>query len=262
MKKNEIDYHNKYNKINGLMQFNFLNINEKIKVQIQFLEHCFILKIIKTTIKDIIDRIFNPIKKIGNYYIINYTLIKDIFISESLLKILINNLKTLSIISITLNKLETNGKIFNSKISIEGLKILVYKIKYSIIREMKYLKDLFSTMFDLLEDCLNEKKNSNPIVEDILFQSYITGREFYDKYMNELKKNMKIKETIQKNVLEQIEIFQKEEISQNYSELNDFSLNKINIGMNNSVFLKELKLRKLYNTKLYKVFRNIKNRRS
>ena len=98
---------------------------------------------------------------------------------------------------------------------------------------MKYLKDLISTMIDLLDDCSNEKKSSNPIVEEILFQSYIIGREFYDKYMIELKKNMKIKETIQKNVLEQIEIFQKEEISQNYSDLNDFSLNKINIGSNN-----------------------------
>ncbi len=237
MKKNEIDYHNKYNKINGIMQFNFLNISEKIKVQIQFLEHFFILKIIKTTIKqDIIDKIFNPIKKISNCYIINYTLIKDIFISESILKILINNLKHLSIITITLNKLETNGKIFNSKISIEGLKILVYKVKYSIIREMKYLKDIISTMLDLLEDCSNEKKSSNPIVEDILFQSYIIGREFYDKYMNELIKNIKIKETIQKNVLEQIEVFQKEEISHNYSELNDFSLNKINLGTNNPTY--------------------------
>ena len=237
MNKNEIDYHNKYNKINGIMQFNFLNISEKIKVQIQFLEHSFIIKIIKTTIRqDIIDKIFNPIKKIGNYYIINYTLIKDIFISESILKILINNLKHLSIITITLNKLETNGKIFNSKISIEGLKILVYKVKYSIIREMKYLKDIISTMLDLLEDCSNEKKSSNPIVEDILFQSYIIGREFYDKYMNELIKNIKIKETIQKNVLEQIEVFQKEEISHNYSELNDFSLNKINLGTNNPTY--------------------------
>ena len=154
MKKNEIDYHNKYNKINGIMQFNFLNISEKIKVQIQFLEHSFIIKIIKTTIRqDIIDKIFNPIKKIANCYIINYTLIKDIFISESIIKLFINNLKTLSIISITLSKLETNGKIFNSKISIEGLKILIYKIKYSIIREMKYLKDLISTMIDLLDDC-------------------------------------------------------------------------------------------------------------
>jgi hypothetical protein len=234
MKKNEIDYHNKYNKINGIMQFNFLNISEKIKVQIQFLEHSFIIKIIKTTIKqDIIDKIFNPIKKIANCYIINYTLIKDIFISESIIKLFINNLKTLSIISITLSKLETNGKIFNSKISIEGLKILIYKIKYSIIREMKYLKDLISTMIDLLDDCSNEKKSSNPIVEEILFQSYIIGREFYDKYMIELKKNMKIKETIQKNVLEQIEIFQKEEISPYYSDLNDFSLNNINIESNN-----------------------------
>ena len=234
MKKNEIDYHNKYNKINGIMQFNFLNISEKIKVQIQFLEHSFIIKIIKTTIRqDIIDKIFNPIKKIANCYIINYTLIKDIFISESIIKLFINNLKTLSIISITLSKLETNGKIFNSKISIEGLKILIYKIKYSIIREMKYLKDLISTMIDLLDDCSNEKKSSNPIVEEILFQSYIIGREFYDKYMIELKKNMKIKETIQKNVLEQIEIFQKEEISPYYSDLNDFSLNNINIESNN-----------------------------
>ena len=44
---------------------------------------------------------------------------------------------------------------------------------------------------------------------------------------------MKIKEIIKKNVLEQIEIFQKEEISPYYSDLNDFSLNNINIESNN-----------------------------
>ena len=237
MKNNEIDFKNKYKKIIGIFEFNFLNIPEKSKVQINFFEHFFIIKFLKVTIKlETIDKILHPIKKISNYYIINYTLIKDLFISESNIKLILNNLKDLSIITITLSKLETIGKLFNSKISKEGLKILIYKIKYSIIHEMRYLKELISTMIDLLEECSSNKKSSNPMIEEILFQSYIIGREFYDKYMFQLKKNIKIKETLNKNILDKIEDIKNNEPSHNYSEVNDFSLNNINIDTNNQTF--------------------------
>ena len=38
MKNNEIDFKNKYKKIIGIFEFNFLNIPEKSKVQINFFE--------------------------------------------------------------------------------------------------------------------------------------------------------------------------------------------------------------------------------
>ena len=206
MKKNDLLISEK---IKGIMMISSINIPHKIKVQLEFSEHYLIIKFLdlKNKIKDAVEKIFFPLyKKNSNIYFVNYTLLKMISpVDLSGLKISMINPKTNFTFTLTIKNLETIGMLFNKKLSFEGLNLINRKLMSLINLEIKHLISQFLYLFTLLRDCLDPKKCENPTIEDILFKSYITGKNYYEKYIFELKKNTKIKKETKKLVLEKID---------------------------------------------------------
>ena len=76
MKKNDLFINEK---LKGYMTISSINIPHKIKINLEFTEHYFIIKFLdlKNKIKDAVQQIFFPLyQKYPNIYHINYTLIK------------------------------------------------------------------------------------------------------------------------------------------------------------------------------------------
>ena len=206
MKKNDLFISEK---LKGIMTISSINIPHKIKVQLEFTEHYFIIKFqdIKNKIKDAVEQIFFPLyQKSSCVYFVNYTLVKMISTVElSGLKITMINPKTLFNFILTIKNIEIIGMLFNKKLSFEGLNTINRKLTNLINLEIKHLIGQFLYLFTLLRDCLDPKKCENPTIEDILFKSYITGKAYYEKYINELKRNTKIKLEMKKIVLDKID---------------------------------------------------------
>ena len=206
MKKNDLLINEK---LKGFMTISSIIIPHKIKVQLEFTEHFFILKFLdlKNKIKDIVEQIFFPLyEKYPNIYYINYTLVKLINIIDLTgLKITMINPKTSFTFHLTIKNIEIIGVLFNKKINFEGLNTLNRKLTNLINLEIKYLIGQFLYLFTLLRDCLDPKKNENTTIEEILFKSYIAGKSYYEKYINELKKNSKLRLGIKRIVLDKID---------------------------------------------------------
>ena len=206
MKKNDLLINEK---LKGFMTISSIIIPHKIKVQLEFTEHFFILKFLdlKNKIKDIVEQIFFPLyEKYPNIYYINYTLVKLINIIDLTgLKITMINPKTSFTFHLTIKNIEIIGVLFNKKINFEGLSTLNRKLTNLINLEIKYLIGQFLYLFTLLRDCLDPKKNENTTIEEILFKSYIAGKAYYEKYINELKKNSKLRLGIKRIVLDKID---------------------------------------------------------
>ena len=206
MKKNDLLINEK---LKGFMTISSIIIPHKIKVQLEFTEHFFILKFLdlKNKIKDIVEQIFFPLyEKYPNIYYINYTLVKLINIIDLTgLKITMINPKTSFTFHLTIKNIEIIGVLFNKKINFEGLNTLNRKLTNLINLEIKYLIGQFLYLFTLLRDCLDPKKNENTTIEEILFKSYIAGKAYYEKYINELKKNSKLRLGIKRIVLDKID---------------------------------------------------------
>ena len=206
MKKNDLLISEK---IKGIMTISSINIPHKIKVQLEFTEHYLIIKFLdlKNKIKQAVEKIFFPLyKKSSNIYFLNYTLLKMISpVDLSRLKISMINPKSNFTFTLTIKNLEIIGMLFNKKLSFEGLNLINRKLINLINLEIKHLIGQFLYLFTLLRDCLDPKKCENPTIEDILFKSYITGKNYYEKYIFELKKNTKIKKEMKKLVLEKID---------------------------------------------------------
>ena len=206
MKKNDLLINEK---LKGFMTISSIIIPHKIKVQLEFTEHFFIIKFLdlKNKIKDIVEQIFFPLyEKYPNIYYINYTLVKLINIIDLTgLKITMINPKTSFTFNLTIKNIEIIGVLFNKKINFEGLNTLNRKLTNLINLEIKYLIGQFLYLFTLLRDCLDPKKNENTTIEEILFKSYIAGKSYYEKYINELKKNSKLRLGIKRIVLDKID---------------------------------------------------------
>ena len=206
MKKNDLLINEK---LKGFMTISSIIIPHKIKVQLEFTEHFFIIKFLdlKNKIKDIVEQIFFPLyEKYPNIYYINYTLVKLINIIDLTgLKITMINPKTSFTFNLTIKNIEIIGVLFNKKINFEGLNTLNRKLTNLINLEIKYLIGQFLYLFTLLRDCLDPKKNENTTIEEILFKSYIAGKAYYEKYINELKKNSKLRLGIKRIVLDKID---------------------------------------------------------
>ena len=206
MKKNDLFISEK---LKGIMTISSINIPHKIKVHLEFTEHYFIIKFfeLKNKIKEAVHQIFFPLyEKFPDIYHINYTLVKIINIIElTTLKITMINPKTSFTFNLTIKNIEILGVIFNKKINFEILNSINRKLTNLINLEIKYLIGQFLYLFTLLRDCLDPKKNENTTIEEILFKSYIAGKAYYEKYINELKKNSKLKQGIKKIVLEKID---------------------------------------------------------
>ena len=205
MKKAEIT-----EKLKGDLTISTLNPPHKIKFQVEFTEHSLNLKLLsipkKNKIKDLIAHIFHPIYQEGQTYLINYALIKQISITDlSSLKLLIYNPISSTHFTLTFTSIETTGMIFNKKVSYENLHILTKKATILINNEIKHLIEQFLYLFTLLRDCLDQKKNENSAIEDILLKSYLIGKTYYEKYMSELKKINKLKSSVGKVLNEKIE---------------------------------------------------------
>ena len=206
MKKNDLLINEK---LKGFMTISSIIIPHKIKVQLEFTEHFFILKFLdlKNKIKDIVEQIFFPLfEKYPNIYYVNYTFVKLINIIDLTgLKITMINPKTSFTFHLTIKNIEIIGVLFNKKINFEGLNTLNRKLTNLINLEIKYLIGQFLYLFTLLRDCLDPKKNENTTIEEILFKSYIAGKAYYEKYINELKKNSKLRLGIKRIVLDKID---------------------------------------------------------
>jgi hypothetical protein len=206
MKKNDLFISEK---LKGIMTISSINIPHKIKIQLEFTEHYFVIKFLelKNKIKEAVHQIFFPLyEKFPDIYHINYTLVKIINIIElTTLRITMVNPKTSFTFNLTIKNIEILGVIFNKKINFETLNSINRKLTNLINLEIKYLIGQFLYLFTLLRDCLDPKKNENTTIEEILFKSYIAGKAYYEKYINELKKNSKLKQGIKKIVLEKID---------------------------------------------------------
>ena len=206
MKKNDLLINEK---LKGFMTISSIIIPHKIKVQLEFTEHFFIIKFLdlKNKIKDIVEQIFFPLfEKYPNIYYVNYTFVKLINIIDLTgLKITMINPKTSFTFHLTIKNIEIIGVLFNKKINFEGLNTLNRKLTNLINLEIKYLIGQFLYLFTLLRDCLDPKKNENTTIEEILFKSYIAGKAYYEKYINELKKNSKLRLGIKRIVLDKID---------------------------------------------------------
>ena len=206
MKKNDLFISEK---LKGIMTISSINIPHKIKIQLEFTEHYFVIRFLelKNKIKEAVHQIFFPLyEKFPDIYHINYTLVKIINIIElTTLRITMVNPKTSFTFNLTIKNIEILGVIFNKKINFETLNSINRKLTNLINLEIKYLIGQFLYLFTLLRDCLDPKKNENTTIEEILFKSYIAGKAYYEKYINELKKNSKLKQGIKKIVLEKID---------------------------------------------------------
>ena len=216
MKKNDLFINEK---LKGYMTISSINIPHKIKVHLEFTEHYFIIKFfdLKHKIKDAVKQLFFPLyQKVPNIYHINYTLVKFINIIDfNVLKITIMNPKSAFTFSLIINNIEILGVLFNKKINYEGLNIINRKLTNLINFEIKHLISQFLYLFTLFRDCLDPKKNENSTIEEILFKSYIAGKSYYEKYVNELKKNSRIKQGIKKIVLDKIDRLNKIRMNNN-----------------------------------------------
>ena len=222
MKKNDLFINEK---LKGYMTISSINIPHKIKVHLEFTEHYFIIKFfdLKHKIKDAVKQLFFPLyQKVPNIYHINYTLVKFINIIDfNVLKITIMNPKSAFTFSLIINNIEILGVLFNKKINYEGLNIINRKLTNLINFEIKHLISQFLYLFTLFRDCLDPKKNENSTIEEILFKSYIAGKSYYEKYVNELKKNSRIKQGIKKIVLDKIDRLNKIRMNNNNSDTDE-----------------------------------------
>ena len=219
MKKNDLFINEK---LKGYMTISSINIPHKIKINLEFTEHYFIIKFLdlKNKIKDAVQQIFFPLyQKYPNIYHINYTLIKYTNIMNSNgFKITMINPKSSFTFSLTIHNIEILGVLFNKKINYEGLNIINRKLTNLINFEIKHLISQLLYLFTLFRDCLDPKKNENTTIEEILFKSYIAGKAYYEKYIAELKKNSKIKQGIKKIVLEKLDRLKKIRMNNNNSD--------------------------------------------
>jgi len=228
MKKNEILI---LEKLKCLLKISSLNIPHSIKINLEFYEHYFIIKFLELEkdkkIKMAIEKIFLPLYKSKlneNYYYINYTLIKNSSIVDyNNLKIVMYNCKETGFFTLEFTNIEIIGLIFKKKMNFEILSNLNRKLTNLINLEIKYLIGQFLFLFTLLRDCLDTKKKENNLIEEILFKSYVAGKNYYEKYMNELKKNSKLKNGIKKSVIEKIN---KLNLLQFYRNNNKRNINK------------------------------------
>ena len=219
MKKNDLFINEK---LKGYMTISSINIPHKIKINLEFTEHYFIIKFLdlKNKIKDAVQQIFFPLyQKYPNIYHINYTLIKYTNIMNSNgFKITMINPKSSFTFSLTIHNIEILGVLFNKKMNYEGLNIINRKLTNLINFEIKHLISQLLYLFTLFRDCLDPKKNENTTIEEILFKSYIAGKAYYEKYIAELKKNSKIKQGIKKIVLEKLDRLKKIRMNNNNSD--------------------------------------------
>ena len=229
MKKNEILI---LEKLKCSLQISSLNIPHLIKTNLEFYEHYFIIKFLELEknkkIKMAIEKIFLPLyrsKLNENNFYINYTLIKHSSIVDyNSLKIIMYNCKESGFFTLNFTNIEIIGLIFKKKMNFESLNNLNRKLTNLINLEIKYLIGQFLFLFTLLRDCLDPKKKENNLIEEILFKSYVAGKNYYEKYINELKKNSKLKNGIKKIVIEKIN---KLNLLQYYKNNNKRNINKI-----------------------------------
>ena len=200
-------------KIKADLTISSINITHKIKVTLEFTNHFFIIKFQssfpkQTKIHELVNHILHPILKDEkeNCFYINYALIKNASIFDvTNLKMQIYNPITSSNFTLNFRSIESVGVLFNKRLSFESINQISKKITNLINLEIKYLIEQFLYLFTLLRDCLDPKKSENPSVEEILLKAYLNGKTYYEKYINELKKNSKLKQTVSKDLSDKID---------------------------------------------------------
>ena len=200
-------------KLKSDLMISSINIPHKIKVILEFSEHYFTIKFPvnfekKNKIYELVNHIFHPILKNEkeNIFYINYALVKVANIFEvSTLRMQIYNPISSNNFTLNFKSIESVGVLFNKKKNFENLTTICRKISNLINLEIKYLIEQFLYLFTLLRDCLDPKKSENPIIEEILLKAYLNGKAYYEKYLNELKKNAKLKMIVQKDINDQLD---------------------------------------------------------
>ncbi len=184
-----------------------------IKCQLEFDNHY--IKVIfycpSLQVKNLILGLFNPLYHSNNneIYYINYSLIESISsnIDLSIINFEILNPILNTIINFSISKCENNN-FFKKKISKDTLsKIIVFthkKIQY----ETKYLIEKFLYLLDLFKDCIDINIHPKEEIENILFDAYLSGRKFYEKYILLYNKNKKLKNQIDKELFEKLKAYE------------------------------------------------------
>lgn len=199
-------------KLKGYLTLCSIGISHTIKFQMEFFEHNLVLKLLdmaskeKSKIKSTVHQVFKPLyTELPEVYLLNYALIKSLNIIESnKIMLIIYNPTSSNTFSIILKSMEVIGILFNKKVSREQLNHINRKIVSLINFEVKFLIEQFLFSFSLLRDCLDPQKCENTSIEEILLKAYINGKSYYNKYMAELKKNSKLKSSVEQTVKEKL----------------------------------------------------------
>lgn len=233
-------------KLKCIIAFSAFKNEKETKSQLKINEHYFSLGLsaLSENKRDLLRNIFAPLYISPNSSLhINYSFIKNIQITSDPNMILIEVFNPVMKVDFcfTITKLESIGIVFTKKLAIQGIKRLVTSIKQRIIKETKDLIQKFLLLLSILKDCLDPQKTDNQQFESILLQAYITGKNYYEKYTNEYKNNLKIKNSIKKQLNDKLKVVEsmiskEEQMKQNLAfACFDSLINEFKIGTSYSV---------------------------
>lgn len=192
-------------KLRCCMSFQQIKIEEKIRSKIEFEEHFLIVTLFPKNPNslEMIKNIFFPIRQYQNVFYVNPSPIKTVQLNGDLYLLfeVFNPVMHVDI-TFTASNLEEQGIVFKKKIKRTQMTSLIRKILSLRINEIKFLSNHFISLVYLFKDCLETEQNKNKLIESILIQAYVNGKNYYEKNINLYKQTLKIKNSMKKSVIE------------------------------------------------------------
>lgn len=215
--KIKLDLNNKKNnkkemnktKFKCIVCFPQLKNEAKIKSQIELNEHYIHLSFLSLSesSSDVIKGLFYPIYNLKrDVFYINYSLINEIkAVNDNKVLIMeITNPVMSTTFSMSIFGIECQSLLFRKKMNKDSISKIQATIEKAIKTETKYMIEKFLAFVSMFRECLEPQKKENHQIENLLINSYIFGKNYYEKYTSIYKQNMKIKTNIKKQLDEQI----------------------------------------------------------